>query len=81
MDVAGYASRWTPSAYEGMMPLSTQRDASEKKDTRLNVRVSEEMLERLHAAAQAEGIPLSSWVKRVLTLALREQEKQQQLRT
>ena len=61
-----------------MMPLSTQRDASEKKDTRLNVRVSDELLERLHAAARAEGIPLSSWVKRVLTLALREQEQRQQ---
>jgi predicted DNA binding CopG/RHH family protein len=65
-----------------MMPLSTQRDADSpsnaggKRDTRLNVRVPEELLARMHAAAKAEGIPLSSWVKRVVTLALREQERQ-----
>ena len=59
------------------MPLSTQRDADDKPDTRLNIRVSPELLAQLHAAAQAEGIPLSSWVKRILTLALREREQQQ----
>ena len=60
------------------MPLSTQRDADGKRDTRLNVRVPPELLAQLHAAAQAEGIPLSSWVKRVLTLALREREQRPQ---
>jgi predicted HicB family RNase H-like nuclease len=69
------------------MRLSTQHDAEEgrgdaggKRDTRLNIRVSEELLARLHAAAKAEGISLSSWVKRILTLALREQEQQRQPR-
>jgi predicted HicB family RNase H-like nuclease len=70
------------------MHLSTQHDAEEdrgdansKRDTRLNIRVSEELLARLHAAAKAEGISLSSWVKRILTLALREQEQQRQPRS
>lgn len=61
--------------------MSSQRDAGGKQDTRLNIRVSEELLARMHAAAKAEGIPLSSWIKRIVTLALREQEKQQQPRT
>jgi predicted HicB family RNase H-like nuclease len=69
------------------MHLSTQHDAEgrgdagSKRDTRLNIRVSEELLARLHAAAKAEGISLSSWVKRILTLALREQEQQRQPRS
>lgn len=58
------------------MPLSAHRDADGKRDTRLNVRVPAELLTKLHAAVAAEGIPLSSWVKRVLTLALRDREQQ-----
>ena len=61
--------------------MSRQRDASNKQDTRLNIRVSGELLARMHAAAKAEGISLSSWVKRIVTLALREQEQQRQPRS
>ena len=56
--------------------MSIQRHASSKQDTRLNIRVSGELLARMHAAAKAEGISLSSWIKRIVTLALREQERQ-----
>lgn len=54
------------------MPKATQIDTRAKLDVRLNVRVSEEMLAEMHRAAEHEGISLSSWVKRTLTLALRE---------
>ncbi len=63
-----------PNAGEGGTAAGG-RAGGGKRDTRLNVRVSEELLARMHAAAEAEGIPLSSWLKRVVTLALREQER------
>lgn len=52
--------------------MSTQRDNTKPPDTRLNIRIPTAMLEQLHAAAAADGINLSSWVKRLLTIALRE---------
>jgi predicted HicB family RNase H-like nuclease len=53
------------------MPTATQIEP-QKQDTRLHIRVSHEQLDELRSAALSEGLTVSAWVKRVLTLALRQ---------